>query len=46
MIKTKFKKQTGKEFVKEIEDKYKSISNLEELFDRTNDMKMYVDLKI
>ena len=39
------KKQTGYEFVKEMEDTYKSINELEKLFERTNNMKMYVDLQ-
>ena len=39
------KKQTGHEFIKEMEETYKSISELEKLFKRTNNMKMYVDLE-
>ena len=45
MIITLVKKQTGYEFVKEMEDTYKSINELEKLFERTNNMKMYVDLQ-
>ena len=45
MIITLVKKQTGHEFIKEMEETYKSISELEKLFKRTNNMKMYVDLE-
>ena len=45
MIITLVKKQTGAEFIREMEDTYKSISELEKLFKRTNNMKMYVDLE-
>lgn len=45
MIITLVKKQTGYEFIKEMEETYKSISELEKLFKRTNNMKMYVDLE-
>lgn len=45
MIITLVKKQTGAEFIREMEDTYKSISELEKLFNRTNNMKMYVDLE-
>ena len=45
MIITLIKKQTGQEYIKEMELTYKSISELEKLFKRTNNMKMYVDLE-
>ena len=45
MIITLVKKQTGKEFIKEMEKTYKSISELEKTFKRTNNIKMYVDLE-
>lgn len=45
MIITLVKKQSGHEFIKEMEDTYKSINELEKLFNRTNNMKMYVDLE-
>ena len=45
MIITLVKKQTGAEFIQEMEDTYNSIRELEKLFKRTNNMKMYVDLK-
>ena len=45
MIITLVKKQTGYEFIREMEETYKSISELEKLFERTNNMKMYVDLE-
>jgi len=45
MIITLIKKQTGHEFIEEMELTYKSISELEKLFKRTNNMKMYVDLE-
>ena len=45
MIITLVKKQTGHEFIREMEETYKSISELEKLFERTNNMKMYVDLE-
>ncbi len=45
MIITLVKKQTGLEFISEMEDTYKSINELEKLFKRTNNMKMYVDLE-
>jgi len=45
MIITLVKKQTGLEFISEMEDIYKSINELEKLFKRTNNMKMYVDLE-
>ena len=45
MIITLIKKQTGYEFIKEMESTYKSINELEKLFERTNNMKMYVDLE-
>lgn len=45
MIITLVKKQTGLEFISEMEDTYKSITELEKLFKRTNNMKMYVDLE-
>ena len=45
MIITLVKKQTGLEFIKEMEDTYKSIEEAEKLFDRTNNMKVYVDLQ-
>ncbi|MEE1134552.1 MarR family transcriptional regulator [uncultured Methanobrevibacter sp.] len=45
MIITLVKKQTGYEFIKEMEETYNSINELEKLFKRTNNMKMYVDLE-
>ena len=45
MIITLIKKQTGKEFIKDMEKTYHSISELEKTFKRTNNMKMYVDLE-
>ena len=45
MIITLVKKQNGQEFIREMEETYKSISELEKLFKRTNNMKMYVDLE-
>ena len=45
MIITLVKKQSGWEFIKEMELTYKSISELEKTFKRTNDMKIYVDLE-
>ena len=45
MIITSTEKYTGQEFVKKMENKYKSVSDLEKLFKKTNNMKMYVDLK-
>ena len=45
MIITLVKKQTGLEFISEMEDIYKSTNELEKLFKRTNNMKMYVDLE-
>ena len=45
MIITLVKKQTGLEFISEMEDTYKSINELEKLFKRTNNMKMFVDLE-
>ena len=45
MIITLVKKQTGHEFIREMEETYNSISELEKLFERTNNMKMYVDLE-
>lgn len=45
MIITLVKKQTGIEFIQEMEETYKSINELEKLFERTNNMKMYVDLQ-
>ena len=45
MIITLIKKQTGQEYIKEMELTYESISELEKLFKRTNNMKMYVDLE-
>ena len=45
MIITLVKKQTGLEFIKDMELTYKSISELEKTFKRTNNMKMYVDLE-
>ena len=45
MIITLVKKQTGYEFIQEMEETYKSINELEKLFKRTNNMKMYVDLE-
>lgn len=45
MIITLVKKQSGKEFIQEMENTYKSMSELEKTFKRTNNMKMYVDLE-
>ncbi len=45
MIITLIKKQNGKEFIKEMEETYNSIPNLEKAFKRTNNMKMYIDLE-
>lgn len=45
MIITLVKKQTGYEYIKEMEETYNSINELEKLFKRTNNMKMYVDLE-
>ncbi len=45
MIITLVKKQIGYEFIKEMEETYNSINELEKLFKRTNNMKMYVDLE-
>ena len=45
MIITLVKKQKGHEFIREMEETYKSLSELEKLFKRTNNMKMYVDLE-
>ena len=45
MIITLVKKQTGHEFIREMEETYKSLNELEKLFERTNNMKMYVDLE-
>ena len=45
MIITLVKKQNGYEFIKEMEETYNSINELEKLFKRTNNMKIYVDLE-
>ena len=45
MIITSVKKQKGYEFTSEMKDKYGSIENLEDLFQKSNNMKMYVDLR-
>ena len=45
MIITLVKKQTGLEFIEEMEDTYKSFEEAEKLFQRTNNMKIYVDLQ-
>lgn len=45
MIITKTKRQNGAEFTKEMEEKYNSIEELEKLFNKSNNMKMYVDLE-
>ena len=45
MIITLVKKQTGKEFIQNMESTYNSISELEKTFKKTNNMKMYVDLE-
>ena len=45
MIITLVKKQTGHEFIREMEETYKSLNELEKLFKRTNNMKMYVDME-
>lgn len=45
MIITLVKKLNGKEFIMDMEKTYKSITELEKLFERTNNMKLYVDLE-
>lgn len=45
MIISSVKKQKGYEFIKKMEESYGSINELEKLFKRTNNMKMYVDLQ-
>ena len=45
MIITLVKKLSGREFIQEMENTYKSMSELEKTFKRTNNMKMYVDLE-
>ena len=45
MIVTEIRKLNGSEFVNEMESTYNSIDELEELFKKSNDMKMYVDLQ-
>lgn len=45
MIITLVKNQTGEEFIKEMEQTYRSIEELEKTFKRTNNMKLYVDLE-
>ncbi len=45
MIITLVKKQTAQEFIYEMEQTYKSIDELEKIYNRTNNMKMYVDLQ-
>lgn len=45
MIITLVKKQKGLEFIQDMEKTYNSINELEKLFERTNNMKMYVDLQ-
>ena len=45
MIITLVKKQKGREFIQDMEKTYNSINELEKLFERTNNMKMYVDLQ-
>ena len=45
MIITLVKKQSGIEFVEEMENTYRSIEEAEKLFKRTNNMKVYVDLQ-
>ena len=45
MIITLIKKLTGQEYIIQMEETYKSISELEKLFNRTNNMKFYVDLE-
>ena len=45
MIITLVKKQSGIEFVEEMQNTYKSIDEAEKLFNRTNNMKVYVDLQ-
>ena len=45
MIITSVKKQKGYEFTSEMKDKHGSIENLEDLFQKSNNMKMYVDLR-
>lgn len=45
MIITLVKKQKGREFIQDMEKTYNSINELKKLFERTNNMKMYVDLQ-
>ena len=45
MIITRVKKQTGEEFIREMQDTYNSITELEKLSKRTNNMKMCIDLE-
>ena len=45
MIITLVKKQSGLEFIEEMQNTYKSIEEAEKLFKRTNNMKVYVDLE-
>ena len=45
MIITLIKKLTGQEYIIQMEETYKSITELEKLFNRTNNMKFYVDLE-
>lgn len=45
MIITLVKKQSGYEFIKNMEKTYNSIYELKKTFERTNNMKLYVDLE-
>lgn len=45
MIITLVKKETGKAFIKNMEKTYNSIEELEKTFERTHNMKMFVDLE-
>ena len=45
MIITTIKKQKIYEFTEEMKEKYGSIDNLNELFQKSNNMKIYVDLR-
>ncbi len=45
MIITLVKKESGFDFIKKMEEQYNSIEELEKLFERTNNMKFYVDLE-
>ena len=44
MIISLVKRQKGKTFVENLENQYKTIENLEKIVDKTNNMKLLVDL--